>query len=159
MTKLTFSYHTVLPISLRSGLFFCPNFETNMALDKIAEEWMVMRYFREKCAEFPKGKLTKSESPDFILQLNRKKSIGIELTRFISNNDEIVESVSVLLDLVIKKEEKLRIYQKNLCQEYWLIIATETIDSDTLLGRMNIPKSRFDKLFVFDLFSGQIMHF
>jgi len=51
-------------------------------MDKISEEWVVIHYFREKYKLFPKGKLVKSESPDFVLQVNRKKRIGIELTRF-----------------------------------------------------------------------------
>lgn len=48
---------------------------------KSQEEWLVMRSFRESFTDFPKGKLTKSESPDFVLKINTHKSIGIELSR------------------------------------------------------------------------------
>ena len=70
-----------------------------MTVDKTSEEWVVMRFFREKCKIFPAGKLVKSESPDFILKVNRKKQIGIELTRFDylindgSNRDEILKQL------------------------------------------------------------------
>ena len=39
-----------------------------------------MHHFMKAYRDFPKGKLLKSESPDFILKLNPKKTIGIELT-------------------------------------------------------------------------------
>jgi hypothetical protein len=53
---------------------------------KLQEEWLVMRSFRENYPEFPKGKLTKSESPDFLLKLNHSKSIGIEISRIFKSN-------------------------------------------------------------------------
>lgn len=49
--------------------------------EKKQVEWLLMEYFRRSFAEFPKGKLLLSESPDFVLQTNHKSSIGIELTR------------------------------------------------------------------------------
>ena len=46
------------------------------------EEIMILELFRKSYPEFPKGKLVKSESPDFILQQNYpNQSIGIEVTR------------------------------------------------------------------------------
>ena len=45
------------------------------------KEWLVLQYFREKYAGFPKGRLLKSESPDFIVRQGRKRGIGIEMTR------------------------------------------------------------------------------
>ncbi len=45
-----------------------------MARNKITDEKLVMQYFREKRADFPKGKLTKSESPDFTLKISSKRS-------------------------------------------------------------------------------------
>lgn len=125
-----------------------------MSIDKNAEEWIVMRYFREKYADFPKGKLVKSESPDFILKVNRKKRIGIELTRFDYNSSG--SNTKSLLNLIAKKEEKLRIYQKKLLSAYWLIISIETPEPKKLLSETSFFKSKFDKVFLFDLFSGQM---
>ncbi len=129
-----------------------------MQIEEKSEEWLVMRYFREKYADFPKGKLTKSESPDFILRVNRKKSIGIELTRL----DYILKDHPALLPeqllkLLEKKEDKLRLYKKKLLQEYWLIFTTENLNSSIFLTEIIVTDSEFDHVFIFDLFSGKII--
>jgi len=53
---------------------------------KSQEEWLVMRSFRESYSDFPKGKLLKSESPDFVLKINTDRSIGIEISRVYKNH-------------------------------------------------------------------------
>lgn len=53
---------------------------------KNTEEWFVMHAFKGMFSNLPKGKLNKSESPDFIIYSGRKKSIGIEITRFIDSS-------------------------------------------------------------------------
>jgi len=129
-----------------------------MTVDKVAEEWTVIRYFREQYASFPKGKLNKSESPDFILQLNRKKQIGIELTRFDDIGKYHQEGVSQnFTQLLEKKENKLRLYKKHLLSEYWLIIITETVVASNLFQEMKVHKSKFNKVFIFDIFLGQVI--
>ena len=40
------------------------------------EELLIMEHFRNNYVEFPKGKLQKSESPDFILKISPKKFGG-----------------------------------------------------------------------------------
>ena len=55
---------------------------------KAQEEWLVMRSFRDNYPDFPKGKLIKSESPDFTLKLSLTKSIGIELSRIYKNHSQ-----------------------------------------------------------------------
>jgi len=131
-----------------------------MTVDKVAEEWTVIRYFREQYASFPKGKLNKSESPDFILQLNRKKQIGIELTRFDDIGKYHQEGVSQnFTQLLEKKENKLRLYKKHLLSEYWLIIFTESTDLEEILECAGRQTSSFDKVFLFELFSGEIEEF
>jgi hypothetical protein len=55
---------------------------------KDREEQAILNYFRETYEEFPKGKLLKSESPDFILRVNRKKTIGIELTKLFKHRPD-----------------------------------------------------------------------
>ena len=128
-----------------------------MAVDKVAEEWTVIRYFREQYASFPKGKLVKSESPDFILKLNRKKRIGIELTRLDhSSKDYAGSGFEVLDELLDKKENKLRLYKKRLLNEYWLIISIEAIDPGQFSTYSIQHASAYDKVFLFELFSGKI---
>ena len=134
-----------------------------MTVDKTSEEWVVMRFFREKCKIFPAGKLVKSESPDFILKVNRKKQIGIELTRFDylindgSNRDEILKQLD---GLIARKEDKLKLYRKKLLNEYWLVITTESDDLNEEIVKIRSSgypfTSSFDKVFLFDLFSARI---
>ena len=45
-----------------------------------------MQYFRESYADFPKGMLKSSESPDFVLEFKNYQQIGIELTRLNPGN-------------------------------------------------------------------------
>lgn len=45
------------------------------------EEKLVLELFRQEYDLFPKGKVVKSESPDFILKNTIKVSTGIELTK------------------------------------------------------------------------------
>ena len=116
-----------------------------------------MQYFREKYAGFPKGKLLKSESPDFIIKHGRKKRIGIELTQLDFGHKDGQDNWSKqLTDLLSRKEDKLRIYKKKWLNEYWLLITIENIDLiDTGLNNIYF-NSKFDKVFLFDLFSGKI---
>ena len=124
---------------------------------KKEKEWLVMQYFREKYAGFPKGKLSKSESPDFIIKHGRKKRIGVELTQLdFCHKDGQENGSKQLSDLLNRKEDKLRIYRKKWLNEYWLLITIENIDSiDTGLNNIHLD-SKFAKVFLFDLVSGQI---
>ncbi len=129
-----------------------------MPIDKTTEEWLVMRYFREKYVHFPKGKLIKTESPDFILRVNRKKRIGIELTRLdylLKDMTDKNELSGLLSILIAQKEEKLPLYQKNILSEYWLIVSVDLLKLG--LPEHLILNSKFDKVFLFDLFSGLII--
>ncbi|PLW99378.1 MAG: hypothetical protein C0591_02900 [Marinilabiliales bacterium] len=128
-----------------------------MSIDKDSEEWLVMRYFREKYTDFPRGKLVKSESPDFILKLSRKKSIGIERTRldYIINNNPDLWPV-YLISLIEKKEEKLRLYKKKLFAKYWLLMTVEDVNLKDIHKHIRDYNFLFDDVFLFDLFSGEI---
>ncbi|WP_347838703.1 hypothetical protein [uncultured Draconibacterium sp.] len=44
-------------------------------------EVLLVNYFRKCYSDFPKGRITASESPDFLVKLKNKQRIGIELTR------------------------------------------------------------------------------
>ncbi len=52
-----------------------------MQHDKKQLEILLMQYFRESYADFPKGILKPSESPDFIVKMKNNHDLGIELTR------------------------------------------------------------------------------
>ncbi|MDX9908322.1 MAG: hypothetical protein RBS23_02590, partial [Mariniphaga sp.] len=52
-----------------------------MQPDKKQLEVLLIQYFKDCYPDFPKGKIIPSESPDFILTLKSKNSLGIELTR------------------------------------------------------------------------------
>lgn len=57
-----------------------------MQPDKKQLEVLILNYFRESYAEFPKGKTAPSESPDFIVSLKNHHILGIELTRLNPGN-------------------------------------------------------------------------
>ncbi len=59
-------------------------------------EILLINYFRESFADFPKGILTPSESPDFILSLRSKNQLGIELTRLNPGNASPPDEVRLL---------------------------------------------------------------
>ena len=52
-----------------------------MQPDKKQLEILLVNYFRVCYEDFPKGQLSPSESPDFILKMKNRYEIGIELTR------------------------------------------------------------------------------
>jgi hypothetical protein len=52
-----------------------------MQPDKKQLEILLINYFREYYHDFPKGKLASSESPDFIVKMRSRRTLGIELTR------------------------------------------------------------------------------
>jgi len=62
---------------------------------------------------------------------------------------------------IAHKEEKLILYRKNLCDEYYLLIVAECLECaspfsiNNLLERMVFP-SRFHRIFLFDLFVGKV---
>lgn len=129
-----------------------------MSIEKKSEEWLVMLYFRERYADFPKGKLVQSESPDFIIKLNRKKKIGVELTRLdyiIRNHPDLWSEY--LIKLIEKKEDKLRLYKKKLFTDYWLIMSIDEMQAKDILQHIGGYDFLFEKVFLFDLFSGEII--
>jgi hypothetical protein len=133
------------------------------------EEIMILELFRKSYPDFPKGKLVKSESPDFILKMNPKRTIGIEITRLhdgsLSKNNPgfpVAELTKKNIETTIShKEEKLTLYQKRNISEFWLIIATDYIH---LPNSKNIPAliekwefgTGYQKVFIIDLFNPKI---
>jgi hypothetical protein len=51
------------------------------SIRKIDEENYILKYFSKELPDFPKAKFFKTESPDFVISLNPKNKIGVELTK------------------------------------------------------------------------------
>ena len=126
---------------------------------KYAEEKRVFHSFQKAFTDFPKGRIIKSESPDFILKTGPKKVIGIELVQLILDETEnLFEKISYLLH---KKEEKLRIYQKKRLNSYWLIIYIDSLDELIAFNLSNKIsalqfESAFDRVFLYEIKKGKI---
>lgn len=237
------------------------------------EERIILDYFSASYQDFPAGKITESESPDFIISPAPKKKIGLELTRLTRSNpenkkhnfakidslekvicerakimfesefkiplyvniyfkegiqlsklnidnyaeliasdiyekvneldrkrklqleinstavDEILNLITVnyfpevkngfwdntgaymlpeltrdlLQQTILSKEEKLQLYQRNLCDEYWLLIYSDSVRKSTAFNISNqIEKwnisSEFDRVFLFEVMDFKIYH-
>jgi hypothetical protein len=128
-------------------------------------ERAVLERFRELCPDFPPGKILKSEAPDFIIKNGRKLAIGIELTSLPEKTYELSPLsrnpfLSDLNETVSKKIGKLRSYQKNGCNEYWLVIHVDSLvlklaNFENLLKKAS-PGKGFDRVFLIALFEGKI---
>jgi len=135
-----------------------------MAKDQKQEETVVMQYFVEKYPAFPKGKLIQAESTDFILKTGQRHTIGIELTRIISPSEGFLTVTRLFeeIDKIIrKKNDKLRIYNEKKFNKTWLVIACDDLyipgnrQLEDSLSKADFS-SGFDKVFLFDLFSGRV---
>jgi len=137
---------------------------------KLEQEWIIMRYFKEKYQKFPKGKLVKSESPDFQLWISTKRFIGIELTQIHQitpeNHSQCIlcyESAEVQVEkTVLSKEEKIRLYRSDHPHQLWLIIFADYSEPNSIQKIIEETQYKptitsFDKIFLFDLDS-QIVH-
>jgi len=129
------------------------------------QESIILESFRKHIPGFPKGKLLKSESPDFILKSGPKHAIGIELTRlenekYIINPASFASFIEHIHSAISNKSEKLRNYRKNNLNAYWLIIHADSIEHkipefENRL-RDSIPAADFDRVFLFGLFEGNV---
>ena len=108
------------------------------------EELLIMEQFRNEYKEFPKGKLEKSESPDFILKVSTKSAIGIELTKLHGPtvikykthyprkiNGYIAPEFNLenLQFTIGAKDEKLAYYQEKKLNQLWLLITADLDES------------------------------
>lgn len=150
-----------------------------MSLNKyfqIVEEEYIIELFRNVYPDFPKGKLFKTESPDFILKETPKKTIGIELTKlhgpnlikekthFTSkiNGYQPPEFTKENIEYTISvKDEKLPIYKKKMLNQIWLLITADLNDSPVSFNLINKLDnwnflSGFQKVFLFELKSRKV---
>jgi len=130
---------------------------------KKLEEKLVIDLFRKYYPDFPKGKLYKSESPDFILKTSPKRSVGLELTKCIIDPlSDTIEYVGHLEKIIEKKEAKIPLYQKKKLNELWLIITTDSMEKDEfnqLKDKVSMHEFRsgFGKVFLFEIFDRRIV--
>ena len=108
------------------------------------EELLIMEQFRNEYKEFPKGKLEKSESPDFIQKVSPKNAIGIELTKLhgptvikykthyprkINGYTAPEFNLENLQFTIAAKDEKLAYYQEKKLNQLWLLITADLDES------------------------------
>ncbi len=138
---------------------------------QIKEEEYIIELFRIEYPGFPKGKLLKTESPDFILKENTKTSIGIELTKLhgpsvrkeknhfpqVINGYQSPEFSKENIEYTISaKDEKLPLYKQKQLNQIWLLI-TANLDETPVTYNLsnNLEKwnffSGFHKIFLFEL--------
>jgi len=138
---------------------------------QMMEELLIMEQFRNEYKEFPKGKLQKSESPDFILKVSAKNAIGIELTKLHGpsvnkfkthyprkiNGYTAPEFNRENLEFTIEaKNEKLAYYQEKRLNQIWLLITADLEESPVNYNLGNKLQnwsflSGFQKVILFEL--------
>ena len=128
---------------------------------KIIEKEYLM-HFLKLYEDPPSGKIISSESPDFIISLNRRKSIGIELTKLIVKDTASHKHLSRedLNAVIEKKNGKLKLYRKKRIDLYWLIIIIEDETGDTIIHQHTAQwdfSTSFNKIFLFYPEHRQIM--
>lgn len=69
-----------------------------MQHDKKQLEVLLIQYFKESYSDFPKGLVTASESPDFIVSFKNRHLLGIELTRLNPGNAALPDEDEIKLN-------------------------------------------------------------
>ncbi|MGQ8336018.1 hypothetical protein ACUNWD_05660 [Sunxiuqinia sp. A32] len=132
--------------------------------DKKKIELQVLMLFRKLYGEFPNGKIVQNESPDFLVKVNRRKKLGIELTElhgqeFYEQQGHLTEPEKInehIEDTIRAKEEKIYLYQKHKPFQLWLLIHIESFQNKLLfnfqnkIGNWNFP-SDFDRIFLMEI--------
>ncbi|MGE4586355.1 MAG: hypothetical protein AB7D05_03345 [Mangrovibacterium sp.] len=132
--------------------------------DKKSVEQLVLQKFISLLDEFPDGKITACESPDFLLRLNTRKAIGIELTEL--KGQDFRDPAHPLIDpyklpnyvsnTIQGKEKKIYLYRRKKLFRLWLLIHVDSlgpvgrINTADKLGRLRIC-SDFDRIFLLEL--------
>lgn len=135
------------------------------------EEKLILELFRQEYELFPSGKLSKTESPDFMLRNSQKVATGIELTKLHGPGQEKLRthfsrgdstyitpepSYENIGYTIRAKEDKLYLYRKKKPSQIWLIITTDLTDSPVSYNLANKLanwkfQSEFNKVFLFEL--------
>jgi len=143
---------------------------------QIIEEEYIIELFRNEYSDFPKGKLLKTESPDFILKDSSKTAIGIELTKLHgpASSKENTHFTSKIrgyqtpeftkenIEFTINaKDEKLPIYKQKMLNQIWLLIIADLIEIPVSFNLSNKLEnwnffSGFHRVFLFELRSRKV---
>ncbi|HKJ43895.1 MAG TPA: hypothetical protein VKA27_17490 [Sunxiuqinia sp.] len=138
--------------------------------DKKVYENQIFQLFIHLIDNFPTGKVVQNESPDFLVRLNRRKVIGIELTElhgqeFYDNQGHFTHPELLydnLASTISAKEEKIYLYQKVKPVELWLLIHIRSFQNKlnfnyrNKLDNWNFSSS-FDRIFLLEE-KGQWLH-
>lgn len=136
---------------------------------KSEQEWIIIRYFREHYPEFPAGRITKGESPDFRLWTSPKRFIGIEITQVHPPSPSTTglavldkkKAYQQIISTIAAKEEKISLYRKGRPSGLWLIIYTDFVEPGAgakieSIPRLNGHPKGFDRVFLFNLDKHQV---
>ena len=131
--------------------------------DKKEHESQIFQLFRNLVNDFPSGKVVQAESPDFLVRLNRRKVIGIELTElhgqeFYDNLGHFNHPELLFQNLestIAAKEEKIYLYQKVKPVELWLLIHLRSFQNKLNFNYRNKlddwnVQSAFDRIFLLE---------
>lgn len=131
--------------------------------DKKEHERRIFQLFKNLIDDFPKGKVIQRESPDFLVRLNRRKVIGIELTElhgqeFYDNQGYFTHPELLFQDLgstISSKEKKIYLYQKIRPVELWLLIHIRSFQNKLNFNYRNKLdnwdfNSSFDRIFLLE---------
>lgn len=131
--------------------------------DKKIYEIQILRLFKNLFNDFPKGRVVETESPDFLIRLNKKKVIGIELTElhgqeFYDNEGHFTHPELLfqhIKNTISAKEEKIYLYQKVKPVELWLLIHLRSFQNKLNGNHSNILTnsdfiSTFDRVFLLE---------
>ena len=134
------------------------------------QEYRTFSIFRDLFDGFPKGKIIQNESPDFLIKLNRRTSIGIELTELrgqdfydrhghYNNPERIKEQIE---NTIKAKEEKIYLYQKHKTSELWLLIHIDSFENKinfnlkNKIERWNF-EAEFSRVFLLEINQRQLL--
>jgi hypothetical protein len=131
--------------------------------DHKALEKEIIEVFRSCYTDFPRARIKPHESPDFKLIINRHKTLGLEVVRYVLDSQNYTKTDTYLIDsdilngLIQKKEKKSTGYQRMRYTALWLLIVSGSNLSEPLLFHpetfdwTQFSSSVFDKVFYLDM--------
>jgi hypothetical protein len=128
---------------------------------KKASERAILDQFRSLYADFPRGRIKDSESPDFLLQIRPRYTIGIELVELMAPDDARTMIPNEINRCIADKNEKMPLYQKKRLDRYWLLIYTRYKGQwpgnrmDRLLE--DLPHNSFHGIFILRTLANEII--
>jgi len=120
---------------------------------KKESEKIILEKFRKIYADFPKGRLVVSESPDFIFRTRPRYAIGIELVGLSLPGYTETGIIHELSICIAAKNDKLPLYRRKSLDRYWLLIYTRyqgQVPENKVQSIQEFPPDMlFDKVFIF----------